>query len=296
MPEPAPRIPIAASPLSVLLLHTSDAALREVLPGWLAALDALGREYEVFVADATGSGQVPGVADQPELHLARVRVLSEIPGAGPGAALRAGLAAARHPLFLYVEATSSYQADDLARLMELIDRVDLVSGQRVPESRRDRLSWNAHAYRWLVRLGFGVRLKDVDSPFKLFRREIFARIPIQSDGELVHAEIIAKANFLGYLMTEVPVRYRAPGGAAAPRPILRTRWREGVRLFRHPDFGPAVLSVPGEPASVPTSDLPEVPLAGGARHGPAEPVVLEEGTPPVPGGPVPGADPDHSSV
>src|SRR5581483_7229443 len=83
------------------------------------------------------------------------------------------------------------------------------------------------------------RLRDVGSPFRLFRRALFARMPIQSHGAFALDEVLAKANFLGAVMTEVPVPHRAQ--PAAPRESFRHRLDEGVRIFSHPTFGPATL-------------------------------------------------------
>jgi hypothetical protein len=91
------------------------------------------------------------------------------------------------------------------------------------------------AYQKLVRWLFGVRVGDIDSAFKLFRREVFDRIPIQSDGQFVHAEILAKANFAGCLMEEVAIEVPATWESDS------RRWAELWRVFRSPDFGPAVL-------------------------------------------------------
>ncbi|HMC88896.1 MAG TPA: hypothetical protein VKI17_05080, partial [Gemmataceae bacterium] len=102
-----------------------------------------------------------------------------------------------------------------------------------------------------------LRLKDADCAFKLFRRSIFARIPIQSDGAFVHAEILAKANFLGCMMAEVEVSYAPRVASDMDAAAKRQRRREALRLFRHPDFGPAELA-PGasaeQPASAPQTD------------------------------------------
>ena len=97
------------------------------------------------------------------------------------------------------------------------------------------LGGKALAYQKLIRLLFAVRLHDIDCAFKLFRRKIFDRIPIQSDGEFVHAEILAKANFLGCYVDEVPLEETAKW-IADPR-----RFAELRHVFRNPDFGPAVL-------------------------------------------------------
>src|SRR5260370_761859 len=126
-------------------------------------------------------------------------------------------------------------------MLELIDQVDLVCGYRERKTRSERWHWKERFYGLMVRLVFGVRLKDVDCPFKLFRREIFSRIPIQSDGSFAHAEIVAKANFLGCLIAEVPVSFQPQVSSASAGPHLRQSWKEAYNLVRHPDFGPAHL-------------------------------------------------------
>src|SRR5262249_46653834 len=142
---------------------------------------------------------------------------------GDGAALRTALGTARYPLLFYTACDPRYRPADLRRLLKEIDRVHLVSGYRagrpvprfwrwVGAVRRGRgrvvlahaapplpgwLGWKRHFGRLLVRMFFGVRNQDVTCPFRLVRRSIFGRIPLQSDGGFVHVEILAKANFLG---------------------------------------------------------------------------------------------------
>ncbi len=135
----------------------------------------------------------------------------------------------------------------MGKLLEAIDQVHLVSGYRVRRAPILSLMKRDLVYRWFVRGVFGVRLTDVDCEFKLFRRSIFERIPIQSNGEFVHAEILAKANFLGCLMTEVPVEWREGSGTKSSRPNRRSRWAEALRVFQHPDFGPPILPTDKRP-------------------------------------------------
>ncbi len=244
MPEPPQRPAIAQAPLSVVLpAYNQEAALENVVNGWRAHLDSLGRDYELLVVDDGSSDRTGELADSLAVQHPRLRVLRHPGSRGFGAALRTGLAAAQYPLLFYADCTNAYQPADLGLLLETIDQVDLVSGYRVCQNRRYQFSWKEYAYRWLVRLFFGVRLIDVDCSFKLFRRAIFARIPIQSDGDFVHAEILAKANFLGCYMTEAPVRYQPAEAAKLSHPAASERSAEAFRIFFHPDFGPAVLPV-----------------------------------------------------
>jgi glycosyltransferase involved in cell wall biosynthesis len=158
---------------------------------------------------------------------------------GPGAALRTGLRAARFPLLVCTACDPGYRASDLAHLLKWIDQVDLVAGYRVRAKGSRGRSSNERVYRWVARLFFGVRFRDPGCRFVLARRSLFDRFPIQSDGDFAHVEVLAKANFLECLMTEVPVAYQPRGRrSAARREGLRQRLAGARRIFSHPDFGP----------------------------------------------------------
>ena len=65
--------------------------------------------------------------------------------------------------------------------------------------------WPSYRYRVLTRWVYGVPLADVNSCFKLYRTAFLKRVPIQSDGDFVHTELVAKATFLTSIMDEVPL-------------------------------------------------------------------------------------------
>jgi glycosyltransferase involved in cell wall biosynthesis len=241
MPEAPQLPPIATAPLSVVLPARNEQAHLEVaLLDWLHHLETLQRDYELLLVDDGSTDQTPGIAQSLTGRFPRLRLLRHPSPRGLGAALRTGLTAAHHPLFFYSACGNAYEPAELKLLLEVIDTVHLATGYRVGSSPTPR-SPTGFAARWLLRWSFGVRLRDVDCAFKLFRRQIFARIPIQSDGTFAQTEIIAKANFLGCLMTEVPVRYRSPGGADATkwRDTPGQVWGDRKRVFQEPDFGPA---------------------------------------------------------
>jgi glycosyltransferase involved in cell wall biosynthesis len=238
-----PELPtIAAAPLSVLLpAYNQEAGLALVVEGWIAQLDTLNRDYEIIFVDDGSTDRTAEQADALAARFPRVRVLRQTAPQGLGAALRTALAAAQFPLVLFAECTDAYQPADLKPMLEMIDHVHVVCGHRVWR-KPDRLSWKEYRYLWLVRLFFGVRVKDVNCALKLFRRALFARMPIQSNGSFVHAELIAKANFLGGYLGDVAVQFQ-PGGLAPPKVHPEPRfWRtEALRVFQRPDFGPAIL-------------------------------------------------------
>jgi glycosyltransferase involved in cell wall biosynthesis len=272
MPEPPQLPPIAAQPLSVLLLGNSDRpGLETALDAWLAFLPSLSRELDVLLIDDAVMDRTQELAKSyPTIH-----VLRDPARRGVGAALRFGLAEARYPLFLQAPCDGRYQPADVQKLLAEIDRVHLVVGHRVGrpvplplrilggvwrmtlrilfglplESLPAWLGWRGHSRNLLAHAVFGLRLHDVACDFRLFRREVFRRIPIQSDGLFVHVEVLAKANFLGQVMSEAAVTSVEPAKPAS-------WWREAWRVFAHPDFGPTRL--PDESTSSASAAEPPV--------------------------------------
>jgi glycosyltransferase involved in cell wall biosynthesis len=232
----------------------------------VTALGKLDRPFEILLVD---DGSTDATAARAQAIAARnpdVIVLTHDSPKGYGAGIRTALAHARHPLFFYTSLDYPYQTIDLRKLLERIDDVDFVSGFR---SARPLPRWYARWRRfadlslriaiglqreplagWLggkqllynraMRTLFGVHLDDVESAYKLFRREIFDRIPIQSDGIFVHTEIVAKATFMTCWMDEVPIGVQGgvPVESLSVPFSLRERWKDLRRLLSTPDFGP----------------------------------------------------------
>jgi glycosyltransferase involved in cell wall biosynthesis len=261
MPDPGERPPLATAALSlVLVARNAVADLAAVVAAWVAVLEARNRPYEILLIDDGSTDDTAKLADA----LPRLRVLRHDTPRGFGAALRTGIAAAKHPLLATATCDRQYQPADLSKFLGEIDKVDLVVGSRlwmpVPWPLRwagwlwrmlvrvivgiplERLpGWlgdRGQQKRWLARWLFGVRVFDVECAFRLYRREIFARIPLQSDGPFGLVEILAKANFVGCWMTQVEVAYQAPAGPPLPAPLdpRQTYLAECRRVFREPSF------------------------------------------------------------
>lgn len=235
---------IQTEPISVLLPTYNDrAGLQSTLESWISVLNNLNRDYEILLVDDVSSDGAIELAQNlveknPHLHLLRHESHS-----GLGACLRTGLASAQFPMLVISTCDGRYHPADLNRFLQWIDKVHLVAGFRTIDSKPYPRSWAERIFRWILRIIFGLRLKDPECWFLLVRRSIFDRIPIQSTGPFAFAEILAKANFLGCLMSEVSVSYH-------PSPEADAKWsnttlREklvGFRLlFSHPDFGAAKL-------------------------------------------------------
>jgi glycosyltransferase involved in cell wall biosynthesis len=241
------RPAIASAAISmVLVTENSSQQFNQVFEEYDAYLKSLGREYEIVIVDnASSDGTAPLAARKCSGH-AQTRLFRLSADRGFGRALHVGIEAAHYPLLFYTVCDPGYRAADLGRLLEHIDHVDLIAGFRVNNSGRSPISWRDRGYRWLARVLFAVRLKDLRCVFVLARRKMFQRILLQSKTVAAQVEIIAKANFLGYLMTETAVSYTANGRQGKWSGVMS----DVRRVFLYPGFGPPFLGAGGIPTEL----------------------------------------------
>lgn len=266
MLEPVERPPIAGEPLALILLVSGPTVgLEDAVARWADQVLVHRPDNKLILVDVSGGDAARASAAALAGRLPTLRWTSSS-ARGIGAALTSGLAQAQQPLVAFAPCDGSYNPADLGRLLIQIDRVDLVSGRRTwPRGAGAGLA--AWLRRLVVRLLVGVRLRDVESTLLLARRAAFRRIRLQSEGPLVVAEILAKANFLGQVMTEMPVTYQPREGAhQAWQPVDGSQWWADLKhLLRDPDFGPADL---------PDSELPAPPTIPGVPLDPNAAVPL----------------------
>jgi hypothetical protein len=264
MPEAPPeRSPIATAPLSAIFYFPADVDdVLPVLEAWLEQLTARPAEFELLLIVPAHRTDIVEAAESLRARDRRVHVIRHLAAPGVGPELQTGLWLARHPLVLVAPGDRQFQATDLGRLLESIDQVDLVAGYRVHggvpwwlrglnllgrllrrvllgdfgEARGQWLGWSGLGRRLRYRRLLGLQVRDAECPLRLYRRGIFARIPIQSRGSFAHVEILAKANHLGCWISEAPVTWTPPEHAAAADADFAADWKA---VFRDPDFGPA---------------------------------------------------------
>ncbi len=269
--------------------------LHHALDAWRRTLEQLKRPYEVLlVTDRLEASTDQGI-DTFLKNAPQFRRLEQGEPAGIGAAIRRGLAESQQPLFGYSVLHPDYTPSDLSQLLERLEqdfpgldrKLDLITGHRTGwstpllprvfgwvwrrfwnlvldlglEPSPSWLGWRAMGYAWFNRFLFGTRVHDIDSCLKLFRRAIFERMPIQSHGPFVHAEILAKANFLTLYLDEVALSPVRNPTALPPACNQGGMGRDLKKVLSNPRFNPCT------PGKKPDNTLVGVPEP---VHAPAE--------------------------
>jgi glycosyltransferase involved in cell wall biosynthesis len=220
-------------------MYNEEAYVERSVAAARAALEEMGGDWEIVIVDDASTDGTGARADRLAAADPRVRAIHNPVNRRLGGTLRVGYAAATKDLVFYTDADLPVDLAQLPRAVRLLEyqQADLLAGYRF-----DRTSEGLHralytiGYHVLIRLLFGLRIRDVNFAFKLFRRSLLQRIELKSEGSFIDAELLLRARKAGAVMIQLGLDYfprtRGPsklsslGVIAAILQEMAGQWRE----------------------------------------------------------------------
>jgi glycosyltransferase involved in cell wall biosynthesis len=205
------------------------------LPGCVQALRATLADsgYEIVIVDDGSRDDTLAVARRlADEDPTRTRVLAHEVNQGLGGALRTGFGSARGHYVTCCPADFRMAPEDWAPFAAGLGKADVIVGCRVRrEGYNPLMRFNAWLYPRLVRLLFGLRLRDVNW-ISVYNSDLVRRVTITQRGIPMLTEILVKLRDLGATFLEVDCRMqpRLVGVPSASR--FRVMWRTLTGLFQ----------------------------------------------------------------
>lgn len=173
---------------------------------------AVGRAFEIVIVD-------DGSTDGTREYLATlgndpmVRVLYHERNKGKGAAVITGIQAARGDLMIVQDADLEYDPRDYPALLKPMEEgiADVVFGSRfLGGARRPILFWNMVANKiltFITNFLYNNILSDMETGYKLFKREVVQGMPLHARGFEFEPEFTAKLLKRRVRIYEVPISF-----------------------------------------------------------------------------------------
>ena len=190
-------------------VYNESFIIEQVLRNYIAELKDRIKDIEFIVVEDGSTDDTKIVLERLE-HELPIRLYMSDERKGYQQAVKEAVKYATKPWLFVVDSDYQFAAVDFWRIEPLRDKYDIILGIKKP--RRDPfyrvfLSWGLNT---LLRIFFRVPYRDMDTGFRLYRRNVVEDIASSVRFmSFFNAEFVIRANFKGYKIAEVPVHHYA---------------------------------------------------------------------------------------
>lgn len=216
--------------------YNDEGNIAKTVSNAVAALERLTSGFDVTIVEDGSPDRTAEAADELAAGDPRIKVIHHERNRGYGGALRTGFAEARaFDLVAYTDGDGQYDFGELEELLKAADGTNVVAGYRLNRADSVTRRIQTRVYGTVLRMLFGLSVRDVNCSMKLYPRAALDRISIESDSAFIDAEILIKLSRLGVRIDQVGVHHypRLTGRASGARwQVVRATISDMMRMKR----------------------------------------------------------------
>ncbi len=190
----------------MLPAYNEEGNIEFVVRRALEILPEVVNDFEIIVVNDGSKDATPKIIDRLAGEDPRVRAIHQA-NKGYGGALTTGFEASTGNHVMFMDSDRQFDIADIRLLAPLVSSFDVVAGFRMERSDPIHRRINAEVFNIVVRVLFGVHLRDLDCAFKIFNGEMVRSLNLQSAGALINAEMQAKLRRQGATLQQVGVSH-----------------------------------------------------------------------------------------
>ncbi|MCX5798689.1 MAG: glycosyltransferase family 2 protein [Proteobacteria bacterium] len=203
----------------------------ETLPEVIRKVIATPYDKEIIVVD---DGSIDGTREYLKaLKDERIKIIFHEKNVGKGGAIRSAIKNVEGDVVIIQDADLEYDPKDYPRLLEPIleGKADVVYGSRfLGGPHRVLLFWHYVANQILTMMSnmcTDLNLSDMETGYKVFKKEVLNGIEIQSNRFGFEPEITAKISKKGVRIYEVPISYYGRNYNEGKK----ITWKDGIKAM-----------------------------------------------------------------
>lgn len=207
--------------------YYDEGNLPRLIPEVVDVLSDCTSAYDILIIEDGSPDRTGAVADELAERFPHVRVIHHPVNYGYGATIAEGFRLARkYEWVLTTDGDRQYDIHELSRFLPYLNDADAVIGYRPIRALSPYRLLQTWAYNQLIRTVLGLRVKDVNTSFKMVRRSCLERFPLHCQSSFIDAEMLVKLSRSHARIREVAVSHRPRkfgiASGAKPHVVLAT--------------------------------------------------------------------------
>lgn len=202
--------------------YNEEENIERVVENALRVLPSFADKFEVLIVNDGSKDRTREISEALAKKHPVVRTVSHEKNRGYGAALKTGFAGSRFEWLFFTDGDGQFDLKDLSLLMPLTAGCDIAAGFRIKRNDPFHRILNARAYNILVRILFGLNVRDIDCAFKIIRKQVTDSIKLSSESQFLSAEFLIKAKKAGFTIKQAGVNHypREKGTPTGNKPLV----------------------------------------------------------------------------
>lgn len=197
--------------LSVVIpAYNEESCIEACVTALEDVLREISEDFEIIVVNDGSRDRTAEIVESLKQSRPYLGVVHHERNRGLGRTLRSGFDRCRNEVTFYSDADLPFDFFELRRALRVmtLKNADLVVGFRHDRTDEGFVRiFYSFTYNWLIRIAFGLRIRDVNFSFKLIRTAALRAMKLQSEGSFIDAEMMIKADRMGLFICQIGVDY-----------------------------------------------------------------------------------------
>lgn len=194
--------------LSVVMpAYNEEDIIEEIVKKSSEILENICKDWELIIVNDGSRDKTEEILKKLKKEIKNLRIISYLPNKGYANALREGFKSSNYPYIFYTDADGQFDLAEIKNYFPLIYENDMVVGYRIKRSDPFIRKITSRTYNIMQKLYLGIKAKDINCAFKIFKSSFLKKIPLKSEHFLIDAEFFLRAKESGAKYIEVPVNH-----------------------------------------------------------------------------------------